>query len=434
MLHTLSEALVRFGPSGVFLLAVLDSSGVPMPAAMDILVMFVAYKSPDRAYFTAAMAVLGSLGGNLALFLLSRHGVRRFFKPPMPGKPGRFREWFDRYGLVTVFIPALLPVPPLPLKAFVISAGVLRTPLAQFAAVILVARVIRYFGEAYLGIRLGLGAQDYVKHNAWALTGVAVGLALVMVLLLRMAERRRARRYNRREDPPSSMPKRIAIVEDEAELASLIDYNLTRHGYQTQILRGDKGTLEELERAKPDLIVLDVMLPDVDGFQLCREIRQSQAMARTPVIFLTARGDEVDRVLGLEIGGDDYITKPFSPRELVARVKAHLRREQMDAEPAVTGIGPFRLDRTGRRVYVGERELTLTSTEFNLLEFFLSHPGRAYSRDQLLDAVWGQSHYVTPRTVDVHVRRLREQIEGQPESPRYLTTVRGFGYRFEDTD
>jgi membrane protein YqaA with SNARE-associated domain len=192
LLHTLSEALVRFGPSGVFLLAVLDSSGVPMPAAMDILVMFVAYKSPDRAYFTAAMAVLGSLGGNLALFLLSRHGVRRFFKPPMPGKPGRFREWFDRYGLVTVFIPALLPVPPLPLKAFVISAGVLRTPLAQFAAVILVARVIRYFGEAYLGIRLGLGAQDYVKHNAWTLTGVAVGLALVMVLLLRMAERRRA--------------------------------------------------------------------------------------------------------------------------------------------------------------------------------------------------------------------------------------------------
>ena len=162
------------------------------------------------------------------------------------------------------------------------------------------------------------------------------------------------------------------------------------------------------------------------------QIRQSQALARTPVLFLTARGDEVDRVLGLEIGGDDYMTKPFSPRELVARVKAHLRREQMDAEPAVTGIGPFRLDRTGRRVYVGERELTLTSTEFNLLEFFLTHPGRAYSRDQLLDAVWGTQHYVTPRTVDVHVRRLREQIEGQPESPRYLTTVRGFGYRFEE--
>lgn len=191
MLHTLSEALVRFGPAGVFLLAVLDSSGVPIPAAMDFLLMFVAYKSPDRAYFTAAMAVAGSLGGNITLFLAARHGVRRFFKRIEPAKPGRFREWFDRYGLVTVFIPSLLPIPPLPLKAFVVSAGVLRTPLGQFVAVILVSRTIRYFGEAYLGARLGLGAQDYLKHNAWTLAGVALGLALGMVVLLRLAERRR---------------------------------------------------------------------------------------------------------------------------------------------------------------------------------------------------------------------------------------------------
>jgi two-component system phosphate regulon response regulator PhoB len=140
----------------------------------------------------------------------------------------------------------------------------------------------------------------------------------------------------------------------------------------------------------------------------------------------------VDRVLGLEIGGDDYMTKPFSPRELIARVKAHLRREAMDAEPSPASIGPFRLDRTARRVYLMEREISLTSTEFNLLEYFLTHAGRAYSRDQLLQAVWGESRYVTPRTVDVHVRRLREQIEEQPDNPRYLTTVRGFGYRFED--
>jgi len=191
LLHTLSDALIRYGPAGIFLLAVLDSSGVPMPAVMDLLLMFVAFKSPNRAYFTAAMAVLGSLGGNVALFLASRHGVRRFFKTPAAVKPGRFREWFDRYGLVTVFIPSLLPIPPLPLKAFVVSAGVLGTPLAQFAAVILVARTIRYFGEAYLGIRLGLGAQAYLKHNAWTLTGVAVGMALAMVLMLRLAERRR---------------------------------------------------------------------------------------------------------------------------------------------------------------------------------------------------------------------------------------------------
>jgi len=228
------------------------------------------------------------------------------------------------------------------------------------------------------------------------------------------------------------MPKRIAIVEDEAELASLIDYNLTRQGYQTQILNGAKGTLKTLEQGKPDLIVLDVMLPEVDGFELCRQIRQSSVLARIPVLFLTARSDEVDRVLGLEIGGDDYMTKPFSPRELIARVKAHLRREEMDNEPATIATGPFRLDRTARRIFHNDRELSLTSTEFNLLEFFLTHPGRAYSRDQLLESVWGEQRFVTPRTVDVHVRRLREQIEEQPDNPRHLTTVRGFGYRFEE--
>ena len=229
------------------------------------------------------------------------------------------------------------------------------------------------------------------------------------------------------------MAKKIAIVEDEAELAALLDYNLTRGGYQSYVLSGNKGALKDLEAWKPDLIVLDVMLPGDDGFELCRQIRQSPALARTPVLFLTARSDEVDRVLGLEIGGDDYMTKPFSPRELVARVKAHLRREDLDAEPLVMDVGPFKLDRNARRVFHKSRELTLTSTEFNLLEFFLTHPGRAYSRDQLLESVWGEQRYVTPRTVDVHIRRLREQIEEQPDSPRYLTTVRGFGYRFEES-
>jgi two-component system phosphate regulon response regulator PhoB len=228
------------------------------------------------------------------------------------------------------------------------------------------------------------------------------------------------------------MAKKIAIVEDEAELASLLEYNLTRQGYLAQILSGDKGTLKELESWKPDLILLDVMLPDTDGFELCREIRHSVVLGRTPVLFLTARSDEVDRVLGLEIGGDDYMTKPFSPRELVARVKAHLRRIERDQEPSPTQLGPFRLDATARRVFLNDRELSLTSTEFKLMEFFLQHPGRAYSRDQLLEEVWGQQRFVTPRTVDVHVRRLREQIEEQPDEPRYLTTVRGFGYRFED--
>src|SRR5271157_5335173 len=163
------------------------------------------------------------------------------------------------------------------------------------------------------------------------------------------------------------MSKRIAIVEDEVELASLIEYNLTRQGYQVLILGGARGTLKALEQYKPDLILLDVMLPDADGFELCRQIRQSSLLGRIPVVFLTARSEEVDRVLGLEIGGDDYMTKPFSPRELVARVKAHLRRQDADAAPqAALSMGPFRLDRAARRVYQGEKEIVLTSTEFKL--------------------------------------------------------------------
>lgn len=227
------------------------------------------------------------------------------------------------------------------------------------------------------------------------------------------------------------MSKRVAIVEDEGELASLVEYNLANSGFQSKILDGSKGTLGTLEDWRPDLIILDVMLPHGDGFDLCRQIRKSSSISRTPILFLTARSDEVDRVLGLEIGGDDYITKPFSPRELIARVKAHLRRGTLDPEAGVITIGPFRLDRDAHRVFLNGKELTLTSTEFRLLEFFLTNPGKAYGREQLLSEVWGDQHYVTPRTVDVHIRRLREHIEMQPDEPQYLVTVRGFGYRFE---
>jgi DNA-binding response OmpR family regulator len=228
------------------------------------------------------------------------------------------------------------------------------------------------------------------------------------------------------------MSKKIAVVEDEAELASLIEYNLIRGGFQVNLMNGAGETLRELETWQPDLIVLDVMLPGQDGFDLCRQLRQTGKLSRTPVIFLTARSDEVDRVLGLEIGGDDYMTKPFSPRELLARIKAHLRRQENDSTPeAALAMGPFRLDRAARRVFQGEREIELTSTEFKLLEFFLTHPGTAWSREQLLREVWGEQHFVTPRTVDVHIRRLREQIEEKPDEPGYLVTVRGFGYRFE---
>lgn len=232
------------------------------------------------------------------------------------------------------------------------------------------------------------------------------------------------------------MPRKVAVVEDEAELASLIDYNLTRGGFEVKLLDGTGDTQRELESWQPDLVILDVMLPRQDGFDICRRIRQSGKLARIPVVFLTARSEEVDRVLGLEIGGDDYITKPFSPRELVARIKAHLRRQESDAAPQTPlAMGPFRLDRAARRMYQqqgsDEKEIELTSTEFKLLEFFLTHPGTAWSREQLLREVWGEQHFVTPRTVDVHIRRLREQIEEKPDEPVFLVTVRGFGYRFE---
>ena len=173
------------------LLSVIDSLGLPLPATMDALLILIAVKAPQRAYFSALMAVLGSMAGNLALFLAARYGGRRFIKHvPEVEKPQRFRKWFRRYGLLTVFIPAATPVLPLPLKVFVISAGALHTPLAKFTIVVLLARVIRYFGEAYLGIRLGADAQDYLQRNAWTLVGVALGIAIVLYVLIRWNDRR----------------------------------------------------------------------------------------------------------------------------------------------------------------------------------------------------------------------------------------------------
>lgn len=173
----------------MFLLGLIDSAGIPVPAGMDALVIFVAVKAPQRAWFTAAMAVLGSVAGNVALFLAARYGGRRFIKVPPPHKPQRFRKWFNRYGLVTVFIPTLLPIP-LPLKVFVVSAGVLHTRFKRFLGVVVVARVIRYFGEAYLGVKLGQDAQGFLTRNGWTLAGVALALAFVLYWAIRLNDRR----------------------------------------------------------------------------------------------------------------------------------------------------------------------------------------------------------------------------------------------------
>jgi membrane protein DedA with SNARE-associated domain len=192
LLSKIVAALITFGPLGVFLLGFIDSLGIPLPATMDALLILVAVKAPQRAYFTALMAVLGSAGGSVGLFLAVRHGRRLFLKgEPPPGKRQRFERWFNRYGMLTVFIPAVTPVLPLPLKVFVVSAGALKTPFSKFLAVILLARVIRYFGEAYLGILLGEDAQTFLARHVWTILGIAVALAGAAYVVIGMIDRRR---------------------------------------------------------------------------------------------------------------------------------------------------------------------------------------------------------------------------------------------------
>ena len=192
MLSKFVAALIAFGPWGVFLLGFTDSLGIPLPATMDALLILVAVKAPQRAYFTALMAVLGTAGGSITLFLAARHGRRLFLKgDPPPGRRQRFERWFDHYGMLTVFVPAVVPVLPLPLKVFVVSAGALKTPFGKFLAVILLARVIRYFGEAYLGIQLGADAQTFLARHIWTIVGIVLALAGVAYMLLRMIDRRR---------------------------------------------------------------------------------------------------------------------------------------------------------------------------------------------------------------------------------------------------
>ena len=230
------------------------------------------------------------------------------------------------------------------------------------------------------------------------------------------------------------MPASILVIEDDTDLCELLEYNLTRDGYSVTTLEKLNDAVSTVERERPDLIILDVMLPDGDGFEFCRRLRADPRTRRIPLLFLTARSQEVDRVLGLEIGGDDYITKPFSPRELLARVKAHLRREEdrgEDAAGVAAEYGPLRIDIGSRRVSLRGEQVPLTATEFRLLEFFLSNPGKVCIREQLLRSIWGDSRHVTPRNVDVHIRRLRERIEDKPEAPKWIQTVRGFGYRFD---
>jgi phosphate regulon transcriptional regulator PhoB len=224
---------------------------------------------------------------------------------------------------------------------------------------------------------------------------------------------------------------RIVIIEDERDIVDLAEYNLRKEGFEvTSYSRGREG-LEDLRRRPADLALLDVMLPDLNGFEICKHVRADETLKNLPVIFLTARGEEIDRVLGLEIGADDYVVKPFSPRELVARVKAVLRRRDRGfSKGEMIEYEGIRMDTTTHEVQVRERRVELSALEFKLLHFLLSQPRRVFNREELLDEVWGRDRFVTPRTVDVHIRRLREKIEVKPDDPQLIQTVRGSGYRF----
>jgi DNA-binding response OmpR family regulator len=225
------------------------------------------------------------------------------------------------------------------------------------------------------------------------------------------------------------MPTQILIVEDEATLRETLAYNLTNEGYQVK-KSGDGAEALEMARAEEfDLIVLDILLPNLDGLTFCRILRKEQA---TPIIMLTARGGEVDRIMGLESGADDYIVKPFSLGEFLARVRAVLRRAPSEALHADRlESGDLVLDLVARRMSVGEREVKLSHKEFDLLAALVRNKGAVLSRDLLLEQVWGYDHIGDDRTVDVHVRWLREKIEADPSEPQRIVTVRGVGYRFE---
>jgi two-component system, OmpR family, phosphate regulon response regulator PhoB len=227
------------------------------------------------------------------------------------------------------------------------------------------------------------------------------------------------------------VPPLILIVDDEPDLVATLEYNLEREGYETRSAQAGRDAVAAFgKQPAPDLVILDLMLPDMPGTEVCRRIRATDAGRAVPVLMLTAKGDEIDRVVGFEVGADDYVTKPFSVRELMLRVGAILRRAQPDAaEVGPTSFGRLRMDREAHRVWVDGDEVALTALEFRLLATFLDRRGRVQSRDTLLTDVWGMSPEVTTRTVDTHVKRLREKLG---PAGAYVETLRGVGYRFRD--
>jgi phosphate regulon transcriptional regulator PhoB len=233
--------------------------------------------------------------------------------------------------------------------------------------------------------------------------------------------------------------KNILVIDDEADIVELVAYNLKKEGFEVDTAHDGEEGLKKIDSKRYDLIFLDLMLPGIQGIELCKRIRNNAETSRIPVIMLTAKGEEIDKIIGLEVGADDYITKPFSPRELVARAKAILRRAEQPVEAveearqaeSILKIRDMTIDKERFTVMVGDRQVKLSATEFKLLLFLAERPKRIFNREQLLDMVWGNDVYVEPRTVDVHIRRLRAKIENDPNNPEYIKTMRGVGYFVE---
>ena len=231
------------------------------------------------------------------------------------------------------------------------------------------------------------------------------------------------------------MSDKILVVEDEADIRKLISYHLNQERFPVLEAENGEDALDLVQKETPRLIVLDLMLPSLSGLEFCKIIRQTPETAQTPILMLTARAGEADRVVGLELGADDYITKPFSPREMVARVKAVLRRTEPPASPDMAEIyekGPLKVNFTTYEVHVAGRPVRLTLKGFEVLRFLIQNRNRVLSRDQILDGVWRSDVYVTPRTVDVHIRRIREALEHDDRIPEWIVTVRGVGYKLDE--
>lgn len=224
----------------------------------------------------------------------------------------------------------------------------------------------------------------------------------------------------------------ILIVDDEEPILELLSFNLEKEGYEVSLARNGDEALESMRKKIPDLVVLDLMLPGMDGLEVCRQMRQYSKFSEIPVIMLTAKGEEVDKIVGLELGADDYMTKPFSPRELVARIKARLRRMKTPETSEKVVSGDLYIDLQRFKVSVGGKEIECTPKEFELLKLLASHPGKVYSREELLTKIWGYEYLGDTRTVDVHIRHLRQKIEYDPSSPIHIETLRGIGYRYKN--